>query len=61
MYTIKLNMKGNSCFNGKDYKQVVKIDDDSSVTFNNSSFSMNGTNSTIGQIPGIILSCSYFR
>jgi hypothetical protein len=27
-YTIKLNMKGNSCFDGKDYKSVVKIDDD---------------------------------
>ena len=60
-YTIKLNMKGNSCFDGKDYKSVVKIDDDACVTFTNSSLSKNGTNSTEGQIPGIILSRGYFR
>ena len=60
-YTIKLNMKGNSCFDGKDYKSVVKIDDDACVTFTNSSLSKNGTNSTEGQIPGIILSRAFLR
>jgi hypothetical protein len=60
-YTIQLNMKGKSCFTGKDYRTVVKIDDDSSVTFSNSLLSTNGTHNTIGQIPGIILSRCYFR
>jgi hypothetical protein len=60
-YTIKLNMKGNSCFRGKDYKTVVKIDDGSTVTFTDSESSKNGTNSTTGQIPGIILSRHYVR
>ena len=54
-YTIKLKMKGNSCFNGKDYKTVVQIDDGSSVTFTNLSLSKNGTSTTGGQIPGIIV------
>ena len=60
-YTIKLNMKGNSCVSGKDYKTVVKIDDGSTVTFTDSELSKNGTNSTKGQIPGIILSRHYAR
>ena len=58
-YTIKLNMMGEHCFGGKDYKTVVKISDDSCVTFTDSSSSPNATTSTTGQIPGIIL--SYFR
>jgi hypothetical protein len=60
-YTIKLNMKGNSCFKGKNYRRVVKIDDDSSVTFTDSVASPNGTSSTQGQIPVIILSRPYLR
>ena len=59
-YTIQLNMKGNSCFCGTGYKTVVKIDNDARVTFTNSSSSSNGTNSTRGQIPGIILCPAYF-
>ena len=55
-YTIKLNMKGGSCFCGKNYKTEVKRDDDACVTFTNSSSSPNGTNITSGQIPAIILS-----
>ena len=60
-YTIKLNIKGNTCFSGTDYQTVVKIHDDSSVTFTDSSSSHNGTDSTGGQIPDIILSRGYFR
>ena len=60
-YTIKLNMMGEGCFRGKDYKTVVKIYHNSSVTFTNSLSSPNATNSTQGQVPGIILSRSYFR
>jgi len=60
-YTIKLNMKGNNCFYGKDLQSVVNIYDDLSVTFTDSSSSLNGTSSTGGQIPGIILSQPYFR
>ena len=60
-YTIKLNMKGNICFSGTGYKTVVKIDDGSTVTFTDSESSQNGTNSTTGQIPGIILSRHYVR
>jgi len=59
-YTIKLNMKGYSCFSGTYCKTVVKIDDDAWVTFTNSSLSTNGISSTQGQIPCIILSRSYF-
>lgn len=54
-------MKGNPCFNGKGYKTVVKIDDDSSVTFTKSSLSKNGTSDTGGQIPVIILIQPDFR
>jgi hypothetical protein len=54
-------MKGANCFTGTDYKAIVKIDDDSSVTFKNSSSSLNGTNISKGQIPGIILSRPDFR
>jgi hypothetical protein len=60
-YTIKLNIKGNACFSGTDYQTVVRIDDDACVTFTDSASSTNGTNSTDGQIPGIILSRGYFR
>ena len=60
-YTIKLNMKGDDCFCGKDYQTVVKIYDDSSVTFTDSSSSPNATDTTGGQIPGIILSRPYLR
>ena len=60
-YRITLNMKGANCFSGTDYKAIVKIDDDSSVTFTNSSSSPNETSSSKGQIPGIILSRPYFR
>ena len=60
-YTIELNMKGNNCFRGKDYKTIVKIDDISTVTFADSLLSTNGTDSRRGQIPGIILSRSFFR
>ena len=60
-HTIKLNMKGNSCFSGKDYNTVVKIDDGSTVTFTDSELSTNGTERTRGQIPAIILSRHYFR
>ena len=58
-YTIRLNMKGNSCFQGEDYKAVVKIDDDACVTFTDSASSPNGINSRHDQIPGIILSRAY--
>jgi hypothetical protein len=54
-------MKGDNCCSGTDYKAIVKIDDDSSVTFTDSSPSPNGTSSSKGQIPGIILSRPYFR
>ena len=60
-YTIQLNIKGNTCFCGTGYKTVVRIDDDARVTFTDSSSSPNETNSTRGQIPGIILSRGYFR
>jgi hypothetical protein len=60
-YTIQLNIKGNTCFSGTDYQTVVRIDDDACVTFTDSASSPNSTNSTQGQIPGIILSRSYFR
>ena len=60
-YTIKLNMKGNICFSGTGYKTVVKIDDGSTVTFTDSAVSPYRTNSTRGQIPGIILSRTYYR
>jgi hypothetical protein len=60
-YTIKLNMKGNICFSGTGYKTVVKIDDGSTVTFTDSELSPHRTNNTRGQIPGIILSRSYYR
>jgi hypothetical protein len=60
-YTIQLNIKGNTCFSGTDYQTVVRIDDDACVTFTDSASSTNGTNSTDGQIPGIILSRGYFR
>ena len=60
-YTIKLNMKGNGCFSGKNYKTVVQIDDGSTVTFTNSELSPNGTSRTGGQIPGMILGRHYFR
>ena len=60
-YSITLNMKGANCFTGTDYKAIVKIDDDSSVTFKNSSSSLNGTDISKGQIPGIILSRPDFR
>ena len=54
-------MKGDQCFRGKDYKTVVKINDDTRVTFTDSVLSPYETSSTQGQIPGIILSRSYFR
>jgi hypothetical protein len=47
-YTIKLNMKGDICFSGTDYKAIVIIDHDSSVTVTDSSASPNGTSSTGG-------------
>ena len=59
-YTIKLNMKGDRCFRWKDNKTVVIIDDDAPVTFTDSVTSPNKTSSRQGQIPGIILSRSYF-
>ena len=59
-YTIRLNMKGDGCFRGKDFKKVVKIDE-VCVTFTDSSSSSNGTNITSGQIPAIILSRAKFR
>ena len=60
-YRIKLNMKGDNCCSGTDYQTIVNIDDDSSVTFTDSSSSRNGTSSKGGQIPGIILSQPYVR
>ena len=60
-YTIKLNMKGNSCLRGNNYKAILKIDDYSYVTFTDSASSPNGTSSTQGQIPGIILGRGYLK
>jgi hypothetical protein len=54
-YTIKLNIKGDTCFSGTNYQTVVRIDDDACVTFTDSALSPNAANSTHGQIPGIIL------
>jgi BTB/POZ domain-containing protein 3/6 len=60
-YTIKLNMKGDICFSGTDYKANVILDHDSSVTFTDSPTTPYGTSSSRGQIPGIILSQPYVR
>jgi hypothetical protein len=54
-------MKGNSCFRGEDYRTVVKIDDVACVIFTDSASSPNGTSSTQGQIPGIILGRGYLK
>jgi hypothetical protein len=57
-----LNMVKNISHEQTFYNSaIVKIDDDSSVTFKNSSSSLNGTNISKGQIPGIILSRPDFR
>lgn len=53
-YTIQLTMKGPKTFTGKNYMTQI-IEDDLSVAFTFGVSSLNGTNETSGQIPGIIV------
>ncbi|VDI53798.1 BTB/POZ domain-containing protein 6-like [Mytilus galloprovincialis] len=53
-YTIQLCMKGPKTFTGKNYATRI-MEDDLSVTFSFGVSSLNGTNETSGQIPGIIV------
>ena len=53
-YTIQLTMKGPRTFTGKNYMTQI-VEDDLTVSFTFGVSSLNGTNETSGQIPGIIV------